>query len=275
MLSKLISPYPAPRPDRTAVLSGLFMGLFVGLFLLYFLPFGLGKGPFAHATVRVAFFGLITLASFLVLEVLLPLLVPPWFKDQDWKVWHRIGYYLVLLWLIATLNGLYINYLSGMDFNWQNYGSIIGQTMALGMLPVTMIVMYRYNEKMVFYLKEAAEMERTSRLRIVSVPVPDTAQAPGDQDVFLAAEAFGNYVKVYYASDTGWRKEVQRLTLSKLVDEMAVVGVIRCHRSFAVSTEQVRHISGNAQGLQLQVGAGALEVPVSRSYIKLVRETLS
>lgn len=173
MLSKLTSPYPAPRPDRGALLSGLFMGGFVALFLLYFRPFGLAHGPYQGAPERVAFFGLITFASFLILELLLPLLVPAWFKDKDWKVWHRIVYYLVLIWLIASLNGLYINYVQGLSFSWRNYGQIMTQTMTLGVLPVTMIVLYRYNEKMVFYLKEAAVMEKTSRLRNEKQPLKE------------------------------------------------------------------------------------------------------
>ena len=146
------------------------------------------------------------------------------------------------------------------------------QTLTLGILPVTMIVLYRYNEKMVFYLKEAAVMEKISRLH-----TPDSIQADvgkAKNEVLLAAEAYGNYVKVYYASEDGWRQEVQRITLSSLVDDLSTDGVLRCHRSFAVNVGEVRHISGNAQGLQLLVGAGELEVPVSRTYLKAVRDAL-
>ncbi len=252
------------------------MGGFVGLFLLYFQPFGLEGGIYRDAPEKVAFFGLITLIAFLVLEVLLPLLAPSWFKDKNWKVWHRIAYYLALIWLIASLNGLYINYLQDLDLSWRNYGTIMSQTLALGALPVTMIVLYRYNEKMVFYLKEAAVMEKNAHLRSVE-PIPNElvhSSTTDCEDVFLAAEAFGNYVKVYYADGEGWRQEVQRLTLSNLVEDLKAAGVIRCHRSFAVNPRQVKHISGNAQGLQLLVGKGELEVPVSRTYLKAVREAL-
>jgi len=259
MLAKLTSPYPAPRPDRGALLSALFMGGFVTLFLLYFRPFGLASGPYEGAPEKVAFFGLLTFIAFLVLEVLLPLMVPGWFKDKDWKVWHRIVYYLVLIWMIASLNGLYINYVQSLSFSWRNYGEIMSQTLMLG----------------VFYLKEAAVMEKSSRLRSAEQAMHAPADVPTDAgDVFLAAEAFGNYVKVYYADGESWRQEVQRLTLSSLVNDLGAEGVIRCHRSFAVAPGQVRHISGNAQGLQLLVGKGELMVPVSRTYLKVVREAL-
>jgi hypothetical protein len=272
MFSKLTSPYPAPRPDRTAVLSGLFMGLFVGLFLLYFRPFDLGSGFFGEVPVRIVFFGVITLFAYWFMEVLLPLVFPRWFNDQNWKVWHRIAYYLLILWLIASLNGLYTNYIQGLSFSWRNYGLIMTQTLTLGVLPITMIVLYRYNEKMVFYLKEAAVMEKASHLR--SIEPAKTKAKQTDKDVFLAAEAYGNYVKVHYASEDGWRQEVQRLTLSSLVADLSSAGVVRCHRSFAVHPGEVRYVSGNAQGLQLLLGEGELEVPVSRTYLKEVREAL-
>ncbi len=149
MFSKLTSPYPAPRPDRTAVLSGLFMGLFVGLFLLYFRPFDLGSGFFGEVPVRIVFFGVITLFAYWFMEVLLPLVFPRWFNDQNWKVWHRIAYYLLILWLIASLNGLYTNYIQGLSFSWRNYGLIMTQTLTLGVLPITKIVLYRYNRSLI------------------------------------------------------------------------------------------------------------------------------
>jgi len=272
MLAKLNAPYPAPRPDRAAAMASLFMAGFVTVFLLYFQPFGLEGAPYYGAIGKIGFFGLITLVCFLFLEVLFPLLVPTWFNDRQWKVWHRIAYYLFLLWLIASMNGLYVNYIGDLGFKWKNYGTILTQTLALGILPVTIIVLYRYNEKMAFYLQQAAEVERASRLMPkAGSPAPEDVSS----EVFLAAEAYGNYVKVYYASPDSWKQEVQRETLSKLVDKLSPTGVIRCHRSFAVAPQQVKHVSGNAQGLQLLVGKGELEIPVSRTYLKAVREALA
>jgi hypothetical protein len=248
------------------------MAGFVTVFLLYFRPFGLERSPYEGAPEKIVFFGVITLLCFWFLEILLPILLPAWFNDRKWRVGHRIAYYLLLLWLIASMNGLYINYINDLSFKWGNYGTILIQTVALGILPVTMIVLYRYNEKMAYYLQQAAEVERASRL----MPKEDglSAEAPS-REIFLAAEAYGNYVKAYYATKDGWRQEIQRVTLSKLVDNLSSTGVIRCHRSFAVASGQVKNVSGNAQGLQLLVGTSELKIPVSRTYLKAVREALA
>lgn len=271
----LSSPYPAPRPGRPALVAGLFMGLFVACFLLYFRPFGMRYGAYADAPIWIALFGLITFVCFLVVEVFLPMLMPLWFQDRNWRVWHRILYYLFLLWLIATANGLYINWLYGLTFSWANYALIMTQTLALGVLPVTMIVLFRFNQKSVFYLKQAAEFRQKSST--VAVPTPALTEADPEEalPVFLAAEAFGNYVKVYFATDEGYRQEVQRVTLVSLVAEREEAGVIRCHRSFAVQPERVHEVSGNAQGLRLLVGNGDLEVPVSRTYLPAVKAALA
>jgi len=274
MQFRLSSPYPAPRPDRTALLSSLFMGGFVALFLLYFRPYGLNSGPYADAPERVAFFGFLTFLSYMILEMMLPLLAPRWFDDRHWKVWHRIAYYLLLMWLIASLNGLYINYLQQLSFSWGNYGRIIVQTLALGVLPITMIVLFRFNQKSVFYLKQAEAIRLGGATTDSSPLAPANSKAGKAATSFLAAEAFGNYVKVYFETEGGHRQEVERTTLAKLVADKESEGVVRCHRSFAVQPAYVREVSGNAQGLKLLVGKGDLEVPVSRSFLPAVRTAL-
>lgn len=142
--------------------------------------------------------------------------MPYWFQDRNWRVWHRILYYLFLLWLIATANGMYINWLYGLSFSWANYASIMVQTLALGVLPVTMIVLFRFNQKSVFYLKQAVEFRNRPSTSAAPAPVLPAADPGQGRPVFLAAEAFGNYVKVYFATEEGYRQEVQRMTLVSL-----------------------------------------------------------
>lgn len=252
-------------------MAGLFMGLFVSCFLLYFRPFGLARDLTFWSTGRVAFFGLITLMTFWFFELILPLLLPTFFEDRNWRVWHRIGYYLLMTLVIATLNGLYINYLQDLAFNWRNYRIIITQTMVLGWLPITMIVLYRYNAKMVRYLQEA---EAIQEARPQVQRQPQAVPSPSAPFVPLAAEAFGNYVKLYYVNGEELRRETERTTLQQVVDQYAQHGFIRCHRSYAVALPEVRHVSGNAQGLRLLVGHLRLEIPVSRKHLAEVRKAL-
>lgn len=274
MLANLNALYPAPRPGWPSVRGGFFLGLFVAVFLLYFRPFGLRSGLYGSRQELIAFFGVLTLVASLILETLLPWLFPRLFEDKNWRVWQQIVFYLLLLLLIATLNGLFINYVGNLAFSWRNYGLIIGQTTALGILPVTMIVLFRYNAKMAYHLEQALEMTNRPASRTRSPESKPEPENPKPEATLLAAEAFGNYVKLYYSTPDGWRQEVERTTLQSIVEADPTKRLIRCHRSFAVATESILRVSGNAQGLKLSVGEGGLEIPVSRSYIPIVREAV-
>ncbi|MEM6769738.1 MAG: LytTR family DNA-binding domain-containing protein, partial [Bacteroidota bacterium] len=198
-----------------------------------------------------------------------PFLAPNWFPERSWKICHRIGYYVLLLWVIATFNGLVINYFQDLAFSWRNYGKIIGQTTALGILPITMIVLYRYN------LKLRANLETAAKLTSVVTPSVPTEGLPTQSFTgVVAAEAYGNYVKVYRARLDEVSLKTERITLSKFVAEQDADDLIRCHRSFAVNPHWVSEVSGNAQGLRLTLREGGIEIPVSRTYIPVIKEAL-
>lgn len=267
----LTSPYPAPYASRGSLLAGIFIGIFVGGFLLYFRPFGLSGGIYRDAPEKIALFGGISFISYFALEWLLPLLFPSFFRDRDWLVWHRIVYYLLLLLIIATLNGLTINYFQQLDFSWSNYGNIIRQTLVVGILPITMIVLYQYNRKLRQNLQEAAEIRKASGLDVLPKAAP-LELASGE---ILGAEAYGNYVKVYLNTPSGYETEVRRMTLNKFVEAHSATGMLRCHRSYAANPAFVSKVDGNAQGLRLSFGIGDLEIPVSRSFIPSVKAVVA
>lgn len=260
----LLAPYPAPRPDRQAVGGALFFGAFVTVFLGYFRPFGLADPALDGRPVEFIVYGLIAAVACLVLEVLLPFLLPRLFRDDDWRVWHRIAYYLLLLFVIATGNGLYINARYDLTFNWANYGLITGQTLSLGVLPITMLVLYRYNARRAFFLEQALKLRQ---------PAAPTGTVTST-DTPLAAEAFGNYVKLYFPDGAEARRVVERTTLGEVAERYATAGLLRCHRSWVVDVARVTAVSGNAQGLNLTVDGFERTIPVSRSYLATVRAVL-
>jgi DNA-binding LytR/AlgR family response regulator len=58
-------------------------------------------------------------------------------------------------------------------------------------------------------------------------------------------------------------------------EQLQSTAVVRCHRSFLINVNAIEHVSGNAQGLRLQlVMVSGVEVPVSRSYIPKLRALL-
>lgn len=86
-------------------------------------------------------------------------------------------------------------------------------------------------------------------------------------DVF-AVEASRDYVRLHTAT----KSHLVRLSISALEEEWGSVGFVRVHRSYLVSLAHVKELRSDGAGLTALVGA--LEIPVSRSYSRILRERL-
>ena len=69
------------------------------------------------------------------------------------------------------------------------------------------------------------------------------------------------------------KKVTHRVTLSSFEIQLKEVSsLVRCHRSYMVNLNKVKNISGNAQGLKLELINHSEIIPVSRKYIPIVKE---
>ena len=92
----------------------------------------------------------------------------------------------------------------------------------------------------------------------------------------LAIKAIENYIEVYAYQHGKLNKTVLRNTLKNAEESLiGLKNISKCHRSYLVNLEKVKHFSGNAQGLTLNFGNSLeLSVPVSRAYVKTIKESL-
>ena len=82
----------------------------------------------------------------------------------------------------------------------------------------------------------------------------------------LYLEAADNYVQVFFQKEGSIEHGMLRSTLKKM--EVQLNGhpqFFRCHRTYIVNLNKVKHVSGNAQGYKLHLGNSERLVPVSRS----------
>ena len=69
------------------------------------------------------------------------------------------------------------------------------------------------------------------------------------------------------------KKVTHRVTLLSFEIQLKeVFSLVRCHRSYMVNLNKVKNISGNAQGLKLELINHSEIIPVSRKYIPIVKE---
>jgi hypothetical protein len=85
---------------------------------------------------------------------------------------------------------------------------------------------------------------------------------------FLFAKVESNYTEVFTSSPDGIKKELIRITLKELEEQLKPVSrIFKTHRSYLVNLNAIDSISGNAQGYQLALKNSSIKVPVSRSNI--------
>lgn len=91
----------------------------------------------------------------------------------------------------------------------------------------------------------------------------------------LYIEAVGNYVKVNYLSEGQVRTTMLRATSKQMEDDLSGYPmVVRCHRAFLVNLAQVERIVSKSGSMQLVINYSKDYIPVSRSNIAHIKETV-
>ncbi|NHF61200.1 LytTR family transcriptional regulator [Flavobacteriaceae bacterium TP-CH-4] len=280
MLQLINQKYPPPNPGLRSIITALLFGLFIGLFLLFFEPFDINLATYNNKVLVLLFFGLITALVLFVFLYLLPLVLPKVFSDKHWKVKHQIILYFIILFVIATLNGVYTNYINSLNFSWSNYWWIINRTFVLGGIPITFLTLIDYHRKITLNVNQANEILETKKEFKESVD-GTTYQFSTDlkneivnfnEDDFYYAMAEGNYIDMFSLDKNQLKKVTYRVSLSSFENQLTSTCLKRCHRSYLVNLKKVTNISGNAQGLKLELRNQTVAIPVSRKYIPSVKQ---
>ena len=78
---------------------------------------------------------------------------------------------------------------------------------------------------------------------------------------------------MYSLDENTLKKVTYRITLSTFEIQLKEASsLVRCHRSYMVNLKKVKNISGNAQGLRLELINQSEIIPVSRKYIPIVKQ---
>jgi len=282
MFNQLKQSYPPPVANRRAILTSVLFGLFIGLFLILFEPFNLNLSTYRFKHLALLFFGIITTAVLFLSLYILPKLLPDLFSEQKWTVLHHILFYTAILFAIATLNGIYTNYLNNLQFSWANYWWIINRTFLLGGIPIAFLTILDHNRKLKQHYKDAEQIlsglqtlegiheendwHITTDLKNETISIKE--------ENFLYAMAVGNYIELYSVENDEIKKKTYRVSLGSLELQLLSNRLKRCHRSYLVNLNKVEGVSGNAQGLKLKLTDLSGNIPVSRKYIPDIKNNL-
>ncbi len=281
MLQILERKYPAPRANTRSIIVSVLFGAFIALFLIFFEPFDIDISSSKNKKYQLLFFGLITTLVLTFFQYLLPKLLPKIFMDVHWRVKHQILFLGLILFTIATCNGLYTNHVNSLNFSWSNYWWIISRTFVLGGIPISFITLLDHQRREKLNSKDAREILKSRKensfgprdlSHTISSDLKDEKFTFQESD-FHYAKAVGNYIDMFIMKEDLITTKTYRITLASFERQLdRSQSLKRCHRSYMVNLEKVTNISGNAQGLRLEIMDLGTEIPVSRKYIPLVRD---
>jgi len=281
MLRILVQEYPAPRPVLKSLIIAVLSGLFIALFLLYFEPFNLHLNTDGNKVFHMSFFGCITTFVLLFFLFVFPVLLPNLFSDKNWKLGYQMILNMLILIVIATFNSIYSNYINSIPFGWDSYWLILSRTSVLGILPIAFITFSDY------YLKVKSSLNFVSNIlenkkEFLKDSKEVTHQISTDlksetfsfkENDFNYAIAVGNYIDMCSFDENTLKKVTYRVSLSSFEIQLKESSnLIRCHRSCLVNLNKVKNISGNAQGLKLELINQSEIISVSRKYIPVVNQ---
>ena len=288
-LRMLNSPYPC----QTTLWRVVVMPSCIIFLILYLLqPFGISHmehGRWMAATGSA----LISAGSSAVFAYLLPALFPRYYAERRWTVGKYVLNLLGLFLLIAVGVCSWVAWLSGNSWGWKLFFYSLLWVLLLAPFPTVLFVMWNYNARLKHNLQEALALN--AALARNASPAREEMPGTGITDAvlhfqgttreslqvrasdFLYAESEGNYVRVTYRTDKGGKpaQRLLRITLKQAEEAAsACPSVVRCHRAFLVNLDKVTGIAGNSQGCRLHLSGCDAELPVSRAYVRSLKEHL-
>ncbi len=277
MFRFLAQPYPREQRDpRRWLLTSAGAGIFVALFLLIFQPFGSAQWDDPAKFYILAGYGLVTFACLAGVGLVFPRVFRSIFDEKDWTVGREIGWTLFMIVFIAFGNILYSQWTMGNGF-----GRVLlwlGITVAVGMIPATVITLLSYARLLRKYAGIDLEVKKreplvnsaaaATEITFIAENEKDILRIPEDELLFI--ESADNYSEIVFLQNEKLKKTLLRGSLSRFEEQAHHPDVVRCHRSFVVNLRQVASISGNAQGYKLQLQNYPSPIPVARRYGALV-----
>jgi len=258
----------------------------ITLFVLFvFQPFGTINSTISYKFLRLSGYGLVTFCALLLsgtLEIVL--------SRYKLTNWLRVLIILCLqVGVVAVFNHSYFVVAIMGAWHWQNQLLFVLITVAFAILPISIIYFVnRYANKSTSPNKvtetvsnpetnnEVLAVNKTVKSRLVTL----TGENKGDNlQLALAQLLFiksaDNYCELAIFSDNKVSNKLLRSSLTGILKQLPCHSTVhRCHRSYAVNLALVELSTGNAGGLQLLMKPIGITVPVSRSYVDVIKQAL-
>ena len=80
-------------------------------------------------------------------------------------------------------------------------------------------------------------------------------------------ESADNYICIWYIKNEQLKKQLMRITMKDISEQLADTNIVRCHRSYMVNLDLVKVMRREKENLFLEFGVpNVKEIPISKTY---------
>ncbi len=283
MFKILTRPFPSFSATSKSLRMSVVAGICVFGVLTLLKPFSLHELATPVLLKTTGIYGLATLVVTALVVFVLPRLLPSVFAESHWTVAHEIVAYLFILSLVAFTNLIINIHLYNNTFSLENFLSMLTMVLSVGILPVVIGVVVK--QKVLLKRYEAAARETEALVTVTKAPAQvglikligtnRNEELQIEPERLLLLTASDNYVEIFFIEAGKIKKQLFRNTLKTMESAMSnQPQFYRCHKAHIVNLKKVIHVSGNAQGLKLEIEGLSELVPVSRNLTTQIKERL-
>lgn len=283
-VSKYLS-QPAPVNEKPW-LSVLLCVAIVIFILAIFEPFNFRLNSLGQVWVLVGF-ALLTMLVTSIAFVLLPKIFKRFYNPDKWTTGKSLlnnVFFLIIMGIGVVCYDYFIVMKQLPEYFPMGFLVDLLAALTIGIIPLSIITIITQNNALKRNLNSSKEINQILSERIKISPIKEdlitlnksTKESISIRpDDILYLESEGNYVNVHYRQDEKVTYKQIRSTIKQMEETLQNHPMfIRCHRAFIVNINYISNAEGNAQGYQLTLSNVPLEIPVSRTYLKNIKDAL-
>lgn len=274
ILFQKIPKYLLTKQNQIAMV--LFVSVFAVIFINIFKPFGseewMTMGKFTPTQYLLWSTILVTLGMSIV--AISRMIMYHYSK----KPTHNITILKYILWVIVellllsasfTLLALITSYGGAERDPMEIYKNALQNTVFIMFIPYLICIMYLSYQDKSAKLRTIME-ENIGNKSISFIAFHDDRgilQLSVAKENLLYIESADNYISTWYLKNGQLKKQLIRITLKDLSQQLADTNIVRCHRSFMVNLDQIKVLRREKENLFIELGyPGLKEIPISKTY---------
>lgn len=260
--------------------------VFVPIFFILFKPFGMVQSEDDSIHIILIGNGFITFLALVFNVFLITKMFKSFFDESNWTFFKQLVWMLWNILSVSSANLIYIQFLSGsFSMSLDQFLWFLGVSFAIALIPISILSLINHNKNLKQHLKDAMimnqkienneeqPMRKSQVLQLFSENQKLELETAAKDLIYISSN--GNYVNIYHLVEDKLHLTTIRSTIKSMEEQMLDSAKIRrLHRAYLVNTQHIIHIKGNSQAYKLKLNYIDALIPVSRSYIKSLKETI-